>query len=205
MSTINLIPWREELKAQKDKRFYFNLFVASCIAVALGVAAWFAGDQVVKGQQERNTFLKEEISKLDKKIVEITKLKEEIANMLKRMDTINRLQESRNHVVHLLNDLPSFVSSGIYLDKIAFKNGVVAVNGATEAHLRVVSMIRAIEASPWLKDPVIKDIKSATNTNSVVATAAKKFGLNLNNFDMSFKVPFTKEQTASNNKNRGSR
>jgi Tfp pilus assembly protein PilN len=108
-------------------------------------------------------------------------------------------------VVHLLNDLPTIVSSGIYLDKVAFKDGRVNVSGATEAHLRVVTMIRAIEASTWLKNPVIKDIVATRNSNSVVAAAAAKFGLNLNNFDMSFMVPYSKEQTEVTNKTRGRR
>ncbi len=205
MSNINLLPWREVLKARRDKNFYTQLSIVAIVAVLIGIAGYFAVDEMVKMQQERNAYLRAEIKTLDDKISKISSLKDDIQSMLQRMDTINRLQESRNQVVHLLNDLPTFVSSGIYLDKVSFKDGTVNVNGATEAHLRVVSMIRSIEASPWLKNPTIKDIVSKRNSNSVVAAAAAKFGLNLNNFDLSFSVPYSKEQTSTNNKNRGRR
>ena len=205
MSNINLLPWREELKARRDRSFYTTLIVIAVIAALIGCAGYFAVQQKIEMQNERNRFLEAEIKKLDDKISKISTLKADIQSMLQRMDTINRLQESRNQTVHLLNDLPSFVSSGIYLDKVAFKDGRVSVTGATEAHLRVVSMIRAIEASPWLKNPVIKDIVSKKNSNSVVASAAAKFGLNLNNFDLSFSVPYSKEQTDVSVKNRGRR
>jgi type IV pilus assembly protein PilN len=205
MSNINLLPWREVLKARKDRSFYTNMLIVLIVATIIGACAYVGVLQMVERQKERNNYLTTEIKKLDDKISKISSLKADIQSMLQRMDTINRLQESRNQVVHLLNDLPSFVSSGIYLDKVAFKDGMVNVTGATEAHLRVVSMIRAIEASPWLKNPVIKDIVSQRNSNSVVAAAAAKFGLNLNNFDLSFSVPYSKEQTEVSAKNRGRR
>ncbi len=205
MSNINLLPWREVLKARKDRSFYTTALVVLIIAAIIGACAYLGVSYMVDRQQQRNEYLSREIQKLDDKISKISSLKADIQSMLQRMDTINRLQESRNQVVHLLNDLPSFVSSGIYLDKVAFKDGMVNVTGATEAHLRVVSMIRAIEASPWLKNPVIKDIVSQRNSNSVVAAAAAKFGLNLNNFDLSFAVPYSKEQTEVSTKNRGRR
>lgn len=205
MSNINLLPWREVLKSRKDKSFYTYLGVVVVIAVLCGMAGLFTLDWMIDRQGQRNAYLEQEIRKLDDKISKISTLKADIQSMLQRMDTINRLQESRNQVVHLLNDLPTFVSSGIYLDKVAFKDGRVNVSGATEAHLRVVTMIRAIEASTWLKNPVIKDIVSKRNSNSVVAAAAAKFGLNLNNFDMSFMVPYSKEQTEVTNKTRGRR
>ncbi len=205
MSNINLLPWREELKSRRDKSFIFQIAVVLVIGAVIVCAGFFAVQNMISNQENRNTYLSSEIKKLDDKISKISTLKADIANMLRRMDTINRLQESRNQVVHLLNDLPTFVSSGIYLDRVSFANGSVQVNGATEAHLRVVSMIRAIEASPWLKNPVIKDIVSGRNSNSVVAAAAAKFGLNLNNFDLSFSVPFSQEQNKVDVKNRGRR
>ena len=85
-------------------------------------------------------------------------------------------------------------------------NGKVAVAGATEAHLRVVAMIRAIEASTWLKNPVIKDIVAdAGRGNSVVSAAAKQFGLNLSDFNMSFDVPYSQEQEQNKTTRRGRR
>ena len=157
-------------------------------------------------QQSRIDRLNQEIVKLDAKLETISGLKAEIDSMKKRMDTITRLQESRNQAVHLLNDLPTFVGSGVYLDKVSLNNGKVAVAGATEAHLRVVAMIRAIEASTWLKNPVIKNIVAdAGRGNSVVSAAAKQFGLNLSDFNMSFDVPYTQEQEQSKTTRRGRR
>jgi type IV pilus assembly protein PilN len=206
MSNINLLPWREELQRRRNSSFYMSAGIAFVIAALIGAVAWWYADQLVQQEQSRIDRLNQEIVKLDAKLETINGLKAEIDSMKQRMDTITRLQESRNQAVHLLNDLPTFVGSGVYLDKVSLNNGKVAVAGATEAHLRVVAMIRAIEASTWLKNPVIKDIVAdAGRGNSVVSAAAKQFGLNLSDFNMSFDVPYTQEQEQSKTTRRGRR
>ena len=206
MSNINLLPWREELQRRRNYSFYMSAGIAFVIAALIGAVAWWYADQLVQQEQSRIDRLNQEIVKLDAKLETINGLKAEIDSMKQRMDTITRLQESRNQAVHLLNDLPTFVGSGVYLDKVSLSNGKVAVTGATEAHLRVVAMIRAIEASTWLKNPVIKDIVADTgNGNSVVSAAAKQFGLNLSDFNMSFDVPYSQEQEQEKTTRRGRR
>ena len=206
MSNINLLPWREELQRRRNSSFYMSAGIAFVIAALIGAVAWWYADQLVQQEQSRIDRLNQEIVKLDAKLETINGLKAEIDSMKQRMDTITRLQESRNQAVHLLNDLPTFVGSGVYLDKVSLSNGKVAVTGATEAHLRVVAMIRAIEASTWLKNPVIKDIVADTgNGNSVVSAAAKQFGLNLSDFNMSFDVPYSQEQEQDKTTRRGRR
>jgi len=206
MSNINLLPWREELQRRRNSSFYMSAGIAFVIAALIGAVAWWYADQLVQQEQSRIDRLNQEIVKLDAKLETINGLKAEIDSMKQRMDTITRLQESRNQAVHLLNDLPTFVGSGVYLDKVSLSNGKVAVAGATEAHLRVVAMIRAIEASTWLKNPVIKDIVAdAGRGDSVVSAAAKQFGLNLSDFNMSFDVPYSQEQEQDKTTRRGRR
>ena len=203
MSNINLLPWREELQRRRNSNFYMSAGIAFVIAALIGAVGWWYADQLVQHEQSRIDRLNQEIVKLDAKLETINGLKGEIDSMKQRMDTITRLQESRNQAVHLLNDLPTFVGSGVYLDKVSLSNGKVAVAGATEAHLRVVA---AIEASTWLKNPVIKDIVAdAGRGNSVVSAAAKQFGLNLSDFNMSFDVPYSQEQEQNKTTRRGRR
>jgi len=205
MSNINLLPWREELQRRRNATFYMALAIAFVVAALIGSVGYWYVQQLVDNQQTRINRLNEEIKKLDVKLATIDGLKAEIDSMKRRMDTITRLQESRNQAVHLLNDLPTFVGSGVYLDKVSLNNGKVSVQGATEAHLRVVAMIRAIEASTWLKNPVIKNIVAENGSNSIVSQAARAFGLNLSDFDMSFDVPYSVEQEQTNVTRRGRR
>ena len=205
MSNINLLPWREELQRRRNATFYMALAIAFVVAALIGSVGYWYVQQLVDNQQTRINRLNEEIKKLDVKLATIDGLKAEIDSMKRRMDTITRLQESRNQAVHLLNDLPTFVGSGVYLDKVSLNNGKVYVQGANEAQLSEVAMIRAIEASTWLKNPVIKNIVAEKGSNSIVSQAARAFGLNLSDFDMSFDVPYSVEQEQTNVTRRGRR
>ena len=126
MSNINLLPWREELQRRRNSSFYMSAGIAFVIAALIGAVAWWYADQLVQQEQSRIDRLNQEIVKLDAKLETINGLKAEIDSMKQRMDTITRLQESRNQAVHLLNDLPTFVGSGVYLDKVSLSNGKVA-------------------------------------------------------------------------------
>ena len=99
------------------------------------------------------------------------------------MQLIDRLQHSRNQAVHLYNDLPALVTTGVYLDSLAVKAGQVDVVGRTEAHSRVASMVRLIDKSGWL---------GQTSISSIFATAGadkdKGQTIALSQFSMMFKI-----------------
>jgi hypothetical protein len=75
---INLLPHREE----RRKRARAHFAVVGAMTVVLGLvivgAVHVVNAQRVAAQQDRNTFLKNENSKLDKQIADIKKLKDEI-------------------------------------------------------------------------------------------------------------------------------
>jgi type IV pilus assembly protein PilN len=88
MAHINLLPWREERRQERQKQFLIGLG-ASLLLAGLLVYAWiFYVDTLINEQQERNTFLQSEIKKLDVKIKQISKLEEEREKLLARIQVI---------------------------------------------------------------------------------------------------------------------
>merc|ERR1711916_339977 len=77
MANINLLPWRDELRAEKKKQFYTVLGLVA----ALGAVVVFGWLTTINGQIEaqrvRNNLLEREIAQLDKKVDEIKELKKE--------------------------------------------------------------------------------------------------------------------------------
>ena len=73
MAQINLLPWREERREERQQQF-FTAVVAGLIFAAIilyGVIVFANG--LLDEQNNRNTYLKTEITELDKKIKEIKK------------------------------------------------------------------------------------------------------------------------------------
>ena len=74
MTQINLLPWRDERRAELKQEF---LVVLAAVAL-FGAATVFAADLVVSGQiqnqRDRNAYLTENIEVLNKQVEEIREL-----------------------------------------------------------------------------------------------------------------------------------
>ncbi|NVK89500.1 MAG: PilN domain-containing protein [Gammaproteobacteria bacterium] len=160
MARINLLPWREELRKEKQRQFLSVLG----LVLLLGVVVVFSYKSTVglqiSGQQERNTFLREQIKDLDDQIKEIKKLEEERQRLIERMDMITRLQQSRPKVVRIFDEIVRAIPEGLNLKSIERKNNKMTVIGSAESAQRVTAFMRKIEESAWLQNGTLKDIDS---------------------------------------------
>ena len=57
MANINLLPWREELRAERQRTFYSSLGLSAALAVLLLVVSDRALDMQIDSQNARNRFL----------------------------------------------------------------------------------------------------------------------------------------------------
>ena len=158
---INLLPHREERRKRARQHFYI-LAGGAAIIGALIVAAMhtFVATKIEK-QEDRNRFLKAEMAKLDKEIAEINDLKNQIQALLARKNIIETLQAERAQTVHLLDDLVKQTPEGVYLRMISQKGLRINLIGYAQSNARVSTLMRNIEASPWLEKPELIEVKSA--------------------------------------------
>jgi len=172
---VNLLPHREE----RRKRGRQHFAVLGGLTAALGLAIVGAGYLYIAGlistQDERNAFLKSEISKLDKEIAEIKKLKDEIGALLARKQIIETLQADRAQTVHLLDQLVRQMPEGVYLRTLTQRGLGVNIQGYAQSNARVSTLMRNIESSPWLADPKLVEIKASTVSKKRVS----EFNMNL--------------------------
>lgn len=162
---INLLPHREERRKRSRSHF---LVVAGGTAVVgaliVGLMHTYYAEKI-DTQQNRNQFLKTEIAKLDKEIAEINKLKDEIRALLARKQIIETLQADRAQTVHLLDDLVKRMPDGVYLKSLAQKGMRINLVGYAQSNARVSTLMRNIEASPWLGSPELVEVKAANVAN----------------------------------------
>jgi type IV pilus assembly protein PilN len=123
----------------------------------------------IDNQERRNQFLQSEIAKLDKEIAEINKLKDEIRALLARKQIIETLQADRAQTVHLLDDLVKRMPEGVYLRSLSQKGLRVNLQGYAQSNARVSTLMRNIEASPWLGNPELIEVKAARVGNRRIA------------------------------------
>src|SRR5881398_1430336 len=159
MVRINLLPHREQ-KRQARQRQFVSLAVGLAI---LGIAVVGLGHVVIaariNNQNNRNNLLKTEIAKLDEQIKEIDRLRDQTQALLARKQVVETLQANRTEAVHLLDQLVRQLPDGVYLKSVKQVGAKVTLNGYAQSNARVSTLMRNIEASPWVSEPNLVEIK----------------------------------------------
>jgi type IV pilus assembly protein PilN len=158
---INLLPHR----ADRRKRARQHFVTVSGMTFGLGVLVAFLiyqfYDRQITVQNDRNSFLANEIKKLDKDIADINELKNQIQALLARKTIIEQLQQDRAQTVHLLEQMVRQMPEGIYLKSMKQTGNKVHIVGYSQSSARVSTLMRNIEASPWLTQPTLVEVKAA--------------------------------------------
>ncbi len=177
MAQINLLPWRDERRQELKKQF---LIIIAAVA-ALGVALVLLGDRIVNGQidhqKARNQYLSENIKELDKQVAEIKDLQRRRNQLLDRMRVIQELQGNRPIIVRVLDQLVRTVPDGVFYTNLQTKGMEISITGVAESNNRVSSLMRRLEASDWLANPVLDKVHEA-----------KEFGDQANKFELTVSV-----------------
>jgi type IV pilus assembly protein PilN len=159
---INLLPHREERRKRARKYFYYLGGGTAAVGLLIVFAVHEFYARKIDAQEERNTFLKSEMAKLDKEIAEIEDLKGQIQALLARKQVIETLQSDRAQTVHLLDELVRQMPEGVYLKSLSQKGLSVNISGYAQSNARVSSLMRNIDASTWLEKPQLVVVNAAT-------------------------------------------
>jgi len=172
---INLLPHREERRKRARQHFYVLASGVGIVGVLIVAAVHGFYASRIETQIDRNRFLKSENSKLDKEIAEIQKLKDEIQALLARKQVIETLQADRATTVYMLEQLVRQMPEGVYLKSVVQKGTRLNLLGYAQSNARVSTLMRNIEASPWLGSPGLVEVRAGTVDKRRVA----EFNLNL--------------------------
>lgn len=162
MIRINLLPHREEKRKARRQQFYALSGLVSVLAALIVFLLYSIIGGYISSQEEKNDFLKKEIAVLDKQIDQIKRLKEQTQALLARKQIIESLQRDRAEAVNLLNELTKQMPEGIYLRSVKQSGTRVGLIGYAQSNARVSTLMRNIEASPWLEKPQLVEIKAVS-------------------------------------------
>ncbi len=160
MPSINLLPWREEERKQRQRDFGVATAGAVVAAIAFVVGTIFFYSQMISGQQERNKRLTDEIVELEKSITEIDGLERQKERLLARMEIIEQLQKSRPEIVHLFDEIVEQLPEGVYLSAMKQTGSRVEIRGVAQSSTRVSALMRQIDSSEWLSDPEVERVET---------------------------------------------
>ena len=181
---INLLPHREQKRQARQRQFVSFAVLLAILALAVVGLVHMIFAAKVDDQNARNRLLKTEIAKLDEQIREIDKLRDQIQQVLARKQVVENLQANRSEAVHLLDQIVRQLPDGIYLKSLRQSGTRVQMIGYAQSNARVSTLMRNIEASPWIATPELVEIKLVTLPGATRSAPSQQ----VNEFTLNFQV-----------------
>ncbi len=159
MARINLLPWREEQRLQKNKEFVSLVVMIALLAgIAVGATLLFFSNKL-SDQKAANELITTENKKLDKALKEIETLEQRKDEMISRMKVIQDLQGKRPIPVRVWDDLARAVPEMLFLTKVERKDNQLILSGRAENPNIVSALINNLDRSQWMGSSSVQFIE----------------------------------------------
>lgn len=153
MAKINLRPWREELRQERQKEYLVMLAGVFVAAIAIWFFINSAYNSVIDGQINRNYFLESQGAGLDKKIGEIKELRDKKDQLLERMRLIQDLQGNRPVIVRIFDELARVLPEELFIESVKVKENTFTLKGRSASNIQISAMMRSFDQSSWFVNP----------------------------------------------------
>jgi type IV pilus assembly protein PilN len=153
MRRINLLPWREARRRERQRRFLLAAGGSALVALVLVLGAYLQVAAWRDAQQNRNAYLRQQISAVETRMQAISRLRERKADVLARMNVIERLQRRRAEAVRMFNAVARAVPTGVYLRRLTETVDGLEVEGVARSNASVSELMRRLAGNPGMANP----------------------------------------------------
>ena len=161
---INLLPWRETHRREKNNEFYAVLGLCMALAAGVGFGGYRYAAAQVAFQDQRNGRLEREIAQLQNELAEIRELEETKNGLLARMEIIQQLQGRRPQIVHTFHQIAERLPDGVYLTAMKqVGEQRLVLEGKAESNARVSALMRRVDRSEHFTAPSLDVIQQDKN------------------------------------------
>jgi type IV pilus assembly protein PilN len=166
MARINLLPWREEARKERQRQFLYSLVGTLVLGAVLVLIVGLFFDQEISTQQARNQQIKAEISRLQQRIDRIAELEKTRDRLLSRKQVIEQLQASRSMAVELMDKLAKSIPVGVTLNNVRQQGPNVTLIGTSQSNARVSAYLRSLEEMDLFVNPELQYVRAAAKPTS---------------------------------------
>lgn len=161
MAKINLLPWREELRQERQRQFAMSALLTAITGVVIVFLVSLAFDRAISQQNTRNQTIQSEINRLQVQIRRIAELEETRARLLGRKQVIEELQASRSLTVEMLDQLAKTIPMGVTLNSISQQGMNLRLAGTSQSNARVSAYLQSLADNELFVDPDLGFVRAA--------------------------------------------
>ena len=168
MARINLLPWREEARRERQRQFLYSLIGTLVLGAILVLLVGLFFDQRISHQEARNQQIQVEINRLEKRIARIRELENTRNRLLSRKQIIESLQASRSLTVELLDKLAKTIPVGITLTNVRQQGTNLVLLGTSQSNARVSAYLQSLDEMDLFVRPELQYVRAAERPTSRV-------------------------------------
>jgi type IV pilus assembly protein PilN len=168
MARINLLPWREEARKERQRQFLFSLIGTLILGVLLVMIVGLFMDQKISTQQARNQQIQQEIARLQQRINRIAELEKTRDRLLSRKQVIEQLQASRSMAVELMDKLAKTIPVGVTLNNVRQQGPNVTLIGTSQSNARVSAYLHSLEEMDLFVNPELQYVRASAKPVSLI-------------------------------------
>lgn len=161
MARINLLPWREEARRERQRQFLYSLMATLVLGAVLVLIVGMLFDQRISHQESRNQQIQVEINRLEQRIARIKDLERTRNRLLSRKQIIESLQASRSLTVELLDKLAKTIPAGITLTDVRQQGKNLTLLGSSQSNARVSAYLQSLEEMDLFVRPELQYVRAA--------------------------------------------
>ena len=181
MARINLLPWREEARRERQRQFMYSLMGTLVLGAILVLIVGLFFDQQISHQEARNQQIQGEINRLQIRIDRISELEKTRDRLLSRKQVIESLQASRSLTVELLDRLALSIPVGVTLRTVRQQGTRLTLMGTSQSNARVSAYLQSLEEMDLFVAPELQYVRTAQNPESRVESYEYVISLKLDN------------------------
>jgi len=163
MARINLLPWREEARRERQRQFLYSLMGTLVLGAILVLIVGLFFDQRINQQEARNQQIQVEINRLQQRINRIAELEKTRGRLLSRKQIIESLQASRSLTVELLDKLAKSIPVGVTISTVRQQGTLLNIMGTSQSNARVSAYLQSLENMDLFVKPELEYVRAAAS------------------------------------------
>jgi type IV pilus assembly protein PilN len=167
MARINLLPWREELRRERQRQFMLSTMMTAVLGVILVFVIGLVFDQKIGHQQLRNQTIQDEINLMTAKITRIEELEQTRSRLLSRKRIIEELQASRSLTVEMLDQMAKSIPVGVTLRTVRQQGMNINFTGFSQSNARVSAYLQSLDGNQLYLNPDLTVVRASPARESM--------------------------------------
>jgi type IV pilus assembly protein PilN len=167
--TINLLPWREELKKKQMKCFQTRLCTGVILSLSLWIGVEISNVIKLKKQEKEMDSLNLTLNALNIKHIKYTALEKTKHETIHQMKFIEDSKIKYQQILKFLDDLGKKIPKKLYLTEIKEESNILRLSGKSPSHSEIALLLRYIEDMGIQKKHIIVETSHKNETGSDIA------------------------------------